>query len=270
MAEEVTGREIIQHIVDAMVEYAQPLKYSTLVPGLYQIYLRPDDYERLEPLFPRIKQETRRGLDEKLASLNKYSRFRLKRKPPHENLLTDWYIEFQVDEDEEQIPAGEPFAVDVQIALPEEPEYGFGTKTISLKTVRMSQGTPKTIKTTAEQIFAKITYPDPSGTQEYLMTKKQIVLGRGGKAHWVDLKLDTVDDVSRNHLRVRYDDQRRAFFAKDISLYGTTMNGTKLPSSLETTDGVTRETDLETQIPQTARFVLADKLYLDFKAEVNL
>lgn len=270
MNEEITGRDIIDHILDAMEEHAHPLKYRTLVPGLYQVYLRPDDYERLEPLFSEIRADTKRGLDEKLASLNS-SRFSLKfnRKPEHINLLKEWYVDFQADVDEEEIPLGEPFAVDLQIALPPEPEYGSGTKTISLKTVRMQDGKPKSVKTSQEQVYARISYCDNTGDQTYLMTKKQIVIGRGGKAHWVDLKLETADDVSRNHLRLLYDDQRKCFFIKDLSLFGTVVNGERIPSSLETVDDVSRETDTKTPLPQTAKIVLAEKLWLDFKSEIN-
>ena len=268
MEDEITGRRIIEHLLLAMEkEYRHPLYYSELVAGLYEIYLRPEDYERLENLFPRIREEARKALDEKLKSLNAPGLFsKFKRKVEYVNLMRDWYIDFQPDVDNEEIPSDEPFGVRFQIALPPEPEYGLGTKTISLKTKGLGRES-KPVDKKQGQILARISYTDDTGNQAYLMTKKQIVIGRGGKAHWVDLQLYTVDDVSRNHLRIRYDDEQKGFLVKDISSLGTTVNGARIPSSLETVNGVARETDLEVPIASSAKIGLADKLLLDFRAE---
>jgi hypothetical protein len=35
------------------------------------------------------------------------------------------------------------------------------------------------------------------------MAKNQIVIGRGGRDYWTDLKLNTLPDVSREHVRLR-------------------------------------------------------------------
>ncbi len=267
MDQEVTGRAIIEHLQNAITEHQHPLVYSTLVPSLYIVYLRPEDYDRLESLFPKIKEEARRALDEKLGALNGSRIRRLQRKPECVNLMGEWYIEFQADTGEEEIPPGEPFAVNLEIALSSEPEYGVGTKTVSLKTVRMSNGQSKQVNSSHGQIYARIAYTDESGQQTYLMTKKQIVVGRGGREHWADLELKTIDDVSRNHFRLRYDEGTNGFFIKDISSFGTTINGNRVPSSLEVVEGSPREIDVEVPLPLTARITLADKVDLDFKAE---
>ena len=44
------------------------------------------------------------------------------------------------------------------------------------------------------------------------MTKDQIVVGRGGRDYWTDLKLDTLPDVSREHFRLRRDPATGAVF----------------------------------------------------------
>ena len=62
------------------------------------------------------------------------------------------------------------------------------------------------------------------------MTKDQIVVGRGGRDYWTDIKLETLPDVSREHFRLRRDPATGQFFLKDLSRLGTTINGEKAPS----------------------------------------
>ena len=50
-----------------------------------------------------------------------------------------------------------------------------------------------------------IEYEDNGGRKTFSMTKDQIVVGRGGRDYWTDLKLDTLPDVSREHFRLRRD-----------------------------------------------------------------
>ena len=50
-----------------------------------------------------------------------------------------------------------------------------------------------------------IEYEDNAGRKTFAMTKDQIVVGRGGRDYWTDLKLETLPDVSREHFRLRRD-----------------------------------------------------------------
>jgi hypothetical protein len=68
-----TARDIILEIVRNMREGLEPLHYSTLPPSIYQVYLHPDDLERLRGIVPRIVEEARRALDAELESLNRAS-----------------------------------------------------------------------------------------------------------------------------------------------------------------------------------------------------
>ena len=81
------------------------------------------------------------------------------------------------------------------------------------------------------------------------MTKDQIVVGRGGRDYWTDLKLDTLPDVSREHFRLRRDPASGKFFLKDLSRLGTTINGEKAPSSIEFSDGEKRDRNVEAPVP---------------------
>src|SRR5262249_15236762 len=79
--------------------------------------------------------------------------------------------------------------------------------------------------------LATLTYRDENGDGVFRMEKPQVVVGRGGPGYWVDLKLRTVPDVSRDHLRLRYDEPERRFYIKDLSTLGTSVNGAAIPSS---------------------------------------
>ena len=66
----VTGKRIILEIVREMREGLHPLLYSRVAPGLYCVYLHPEDFARLEGLVPRIRAEAGRALSDELSRLN--------------------------------------------------------------------------------------------------------------------------------------------------------------------------------------------------------
>ncbi|HEV3196758.1 MAG TPA: FHA domain-containing protein [Bryobacteraceae bacterium] len=117
--------------------------------------------------------------------------------------------------------------------------------------------------------FAVIEYDDGGDRKVYQMTKEQIVVGRGGRDYWTDLKLDTLPDVSREHFRLRRDPESGKFFLKDLSRLGTTINGEKAPSSIEYVEGEKRDRNVEVPVPDTARIGLAEVLYLEFRSASN-
>jgi hypothetical protein len=117
-----------------------------------------------------------------------------------------------------------------------------------------------------EQIHAWIRYEDQSGRHEYAVTKDQVVIGRGGRSYWVDVKLNTLPDVSREHCRIRRDPATGAFYLKDTSQFGTEMNGQRVPASMEVRDGGPVDKNIETPLPGRATIVLAGAVTLNFEA----
>ena len=101
------------------------------------------------------------------------------------------------------------------------------------------------------------------------MTKDEIVVGRGGRDYWTDLKLDTLPDVSREHFRLRRDPATGKFFLKDLSRLGTTINGETAPSSIEFADGEKRDRNVEAPVPAQARIGLAGVVFLEFRSTSN-
>jgi hypothetical protein len=78
---------------------------------------------------------------------------------------------------------------------------------------------------TKGRAFAYLSYADEHGQKSFEMTKNQIVIGRGGRSYWVDLKLDTLPDVSREHCRIRRHPETGRFTIEDASQFGTAVNG---------------------------------------------
>jgi hypothetical protein len=74
-------------------------------------------------------------------------------------------------------------------------------------------------------VLAYLRFADQHGQQSYEVTKNQVVIGRGGRSYWVDLKLDTLPDVSREHCRIRRDNETGRFTIEDVSQFGTAVNG---------------------------------------------
>jgi FHA domain len=269
-----TAREIILEIIRNMREGLEPLHYSTLPPSIYHVYLHPDDFERLRGIFPRMLEETRQALDDELAELNRATlgaRLKLARKPAPKVATPDggWRIEFFENSDDDASPGD--IVIYSELALPPKPEYGAGTMTKRIATRRMGGELTSTHKyeeqpAAAQDAFATIEYEDRGGRQTYRMTKNQIVIGRGGRDYWTDLKLNTLPDVSREHVRLRRDADSGQFFIKDLSRLGTTVNGETIPSSVEFAEGEKRDKNVEAPLPDKARIGLAGVVFLDFQA----
>ena len=269
-----TAREIILEITRNMREGLEPLHYTTLPPAIYNVYLHHDDYERLEGIFPLMREESRKALDAELAELNRASLTqRLKPAKKRDPKVTPpnggWRVDFFENTDEDVQPGD--IVIYSELALPPKPEYGAGSMTKRIATRRMSGETTVTQKyeeppSSATGLIATIDYEDKSGKQTYRMTKNQIVIGRGGKDYWTDLKLNTLPDVSREHLRLRRDPDSGQFFLKDLSRLGTSLNGQKIPSSVEYVDGEKHDKNVEVPLPAQARIGLADVVFLEFRA----
>jgi hypothetical protein len=283
-----TAREIILEIVRNMRDGLEPLHYSILAPAIYNVYLHASDLDRLRGILPRIVQEARQALDGEVAALNRASlgeRLKLTRR--HEPKITapegGWQIRILENTDDDVEPGD--IVIYSELALPAKPEFGAGSMTKRIATRRMggtlsssSSYDKPTAPTQSDApadtatppsdagggAFAVIEYEDQGGHKLYRMTKEQIVVGRGGRDYWTDLKLDTLPDVSREHFRLRRDSSGK-FFLKDLSRLGTTINGEPAPSSVEFVDGAKRDRNVEAAVPEKARIGLAGVLFLEFR-----
>jgi hypothetical protein len=306
MTDRVTGRDIILGILENMKASQEPLLYTTISPGLYDVYLHPDDFERLEGIFPTIADEAKLALDEAVDKLErgnaadgKKKSWFARGKAAEANAMRfpkpaeGWAVAFHPNADDDVNPGD--LVIESTLALPEKQSYSGGAKTRRIRTLRSegqtklvstkldSDGSAKTASSQAQQAgsptirpqprpensdepSAQFTWKDEAGTQTFLMKKPQIYAGRGGVDDWVDLKIEASTDISRRHFRIRRDEATGAFFIKDLSSYGTAVNGQKLRPGIAEVKGVRREVEVEDPLPNRATIVLADVLTIQFEA----
>ena len=63
--------DLIEAVVQNMRANLEELRYSTIAPSRYTVYLSPKEFQRLQGLIPRLRAETVRALDEELARLDR-------------------------------------------------------------------------------------------------------------------------------------------------------------------------------------------------------
>ena len=312
MEAKVRGRDIIAQLIENMRSQGEELRYSTIVPAGYDVYLHPADFQRLETLGDVIAEQARRALDEELAALNRESHIEARvrealHKPrrPFERAGAAWEIRLISDPNDELAPGD--ILVDSTLVLPDN-EMVSGSRTRRIVTrrsgdrvehrVATSPGAaapataslgasapaspspepaspdaqPAAVAAVAQAqstALATLTYRDENGDGVFRMEKPQVVVGRGGPGYWVDLKLRTVPDVSRDHLRLRYDEPERRFYIKDLSTLGTSVNGAAIPSSIELRNGEKVDRNVEVPLPSEAEIGLAGAVVIHFRAETR-
>jgi FHA domain-containing protein len=269
------ARDLIAAVVENMRRNLEPLRYSTLAPSRYTVYLHPREHARLEGIVPILQEQALRALAEELDRLNRRSRVRrlLARlagnDEPDVHNAGDWQVEFLPDPDGE-LQEGD-LLVDSALMLPARPDLGVGERTRRITTVHAGHRTTareQTVTrgaTTPALPGARLTYRDDAGEHHYDLTKDSVTIGRGGVAFPVDVRIAASPDVSREHVRIRRDPQTGAFFVIDLSTLGTTLNGRHVPRGFDESQGTKRENGAETALPESARIGLADAVFLDFR-----
>lgn len=271
MEARVRGRDIIAQVIENMRSQGEELRYSTIVPAAYDVYLHAADFQRLESLCDVIADQARRALDEELQLLNHESRVEARvrqalHRPrlPYERAGPAWEIRLISDPNDELAPGD--ILVDSTLMLPEN-EVVSGSRTRRIVTTRRGDRMESREAAPQSPALATLTYRDENGDGIFRMEKPQVVVGRGGPGYWVDLKLRTVPDVSRDHLRLRYDDAERRFYIKDLSSLGTSVNGAPIPSSIELRNGEKVDRNVEVPLPPEAEIGLAGAVFIRFHAE---
>jgi pSer/pThr/pTyr-binding forkhead associated (FHA) protein len=275
-----TGKAIILEIVRAMRTNVEPLLFTTVAPTRFFVYLHPSDHQRLEGIVPTIVAQAKRALDEEIRVWNERAKpSRIPRRwlggddppPPIELAPDPWDIRFEADEDGEMAPGD--IAIASELKLPAQTEFE-GSKTRRITTMRLGERTGTQEPAPPDgaapaptgTVYGTLAYEDQRGRRRVPITSPLIVVGRGGVGYWVDVKLDTSPDVSREHLRLRRDDATGQFFLKDLSSLGTTVDGQPVPSSVEVVDGRKRDRGIEVPLPPRARIGLANVIVLDFES----
>jgi hypothetical protein len=178
----VSGKEIIQAIVEDMYEGREDLRYSVLPPGIYRVYLHEADYKRVLPIVRHIVDEASRALDEEVDKMNgkpsgageglleslKESVATLRQKAQSfirgddsskewKKPAEGWQISINVDPNDE-LQSGD-LCVNSELMLPPRIELGAGNPTKNLTTIRRSGATRKSDRKYAKEPTAETADP---------------------------------------------------------------------------------------------------------------
>lgn len=283
VARQITGDDIIAEILRNAKQGIFKIRYTALLPSIYRVYLHPTDFDNVRPVVTALTAEARQALIERLEQLNRETKpsmiartlgFDSGKHVEYKILDPDWTIEFHPDA-EERLSRGD-IEIYSELASAERPDFGEGAMTRHV-TKRLASGETSSAAVPSNEVtapaqkrgdstvFAYIRYEDAEGSHVFPVSKNQVVIGRGGKSFWVDLKLHGPSDISREHCRIRRDPVSGRFFLKDVSQFGTTIDGQRVPASVHSKDGRERDENVEAPIPQRATIGLADSVYLTFE-----
>jgi hypothetical protein len=267
--------DLIEAIVENMRTNLEELRYTTIAPSRYTVYLSQAEFSRLEGILPRLQAETIRALNEELERQNR--RWRLRRAvarwlgPPRplQNADARWHVEFLPDLDGE-LRHEQDIVVHSELILPAEPELGAGERTRRVTTVHSERRT-----TTREPVLGtpaavngahgRLVYEDRNGAHRYDIVRESTTIGRGGTMYPVDVRVATTDDVSREHARIRFAPATNDFYLIDLSTHGTTIDGRAVPRGFDEDAGGKRENGAEHRLPDRARIGLAETVFIDFE-----
>jgi len=269
------ARDLIEAVIASMRNNLEPLKYSTLAPSRYVVYLHAEEFARIEGIVPVLQEQTARALAEELEKLNRRPGYRkyfdrlAGPAPPVENVGREWQIDFLPDPDGD-VKFGD-ILIHSELVLPAAPdELGAGQRTRRITTVHVGHKTTRReetvsrTQTASSSPHARLRYEDNAGAHTFDMVRDSVTIGRGGIAYPADVRIDASIDVSREHARIRRDAQSGAFFIVDLSTLGTTVNGRRVPKGYDEVEGTKKENGVETPLPTGSRIGLADTVYLDF------
>ena len=278
-ARPITGDEIISELIRNVEAGAFKVRYTTLVPCIFNVYLHAEDFDQIRPISEFVRNEAKQALADHLESLNKGGPSITRwlgiggdRQIQFKILEPDWTIEFHRDE-EDRLRRGD-IEVYSELGTGERADLGSGAKTtfITRRPAEQQQQQNEAIPAAPTQradrkAFAYLRYRTAAGADTtFPVTRDLTVIGRGGKAFWVDLKIEGPADVSREHCRIRRDPATGAFFIKDLSQYGTTINDEAVPSSLErSATGEKMDRNVEAPLPDHANIGLAGVFFMQFE-----
>lgn len=278
-ARPITGDDIISELVRNLEAGAFKVRYTTLVPCVFNVYLHAADYEQVRPIAEFVRNEAKLALTEHIEALNKGSGlpslvkwlgFEKERPIRFKTLDPDWTIEFHRD-DEDRLRRGD-IEIYSELGSCGQEELGAGAKTtfITRRPVEEQPEQPEPsaapTRSTDRQVFAYLRYKNGGKETTFPITRDATVIGRGGKAFWVDLKVEGPPDVSREHCRVRRDAASGRFYIKDLSQYGTTVDGQPIPSSVaRSAAGDKIDKNIEAPLPDRATIGLAGVCFIEFE-----
>ena len=271
------GDDLVAEVLRNMEEGLFRIRKKTVVPAIYRIYLNPEDHGQFRDVEGYVRTEIRGALDERLAQWNG-SKLRLARvllekigagdgaeTGEYVRVADDWTVEIYPDA-EGKLASGE-IEIHSELGAPQKAEPGGGSMTrriipqkaevtiapVAVAPAAVANSDFPDDERTKGRAFAHITYVDQTGPKVFEVTKNLTVIGRGGRSYWVDVRLETLPDVSREHCRIRRDPESGRFTIEDVSQFGTAVNGTPVGK------------DASVELPAAATISLADVVELGWQ-----
>ena len=277
----VTPAEIIDLMLEEFRAEILELRYSFVVRSVFLVYLSGRDLKRLAPVLELTKTQAIRALNEALTALNK-KKLRIpglaSTQKRYEMIGDGWIVEFHenTDDDAEENPLIIQSEFAPRQTIDRDRDDRIGTETVRITKRAVSGLTTTTTETIRSEsmlnrtannvVYATLEYQDERGNQTYEMTKERSKIGRGANDTWVDLRLHTKQDISREHVQIRLDTGSGKFFIKDLSTYGTSVDGKKIPPGVDRANGSENDLNVESPLPPKAKISLAGVLTLQFRA----
>ncbi|HYP14430.1 MAG TPA: hypothetical protein VEQ63_10950, partial [Bryobacteraceae bacterium] len=127
---QITGDDIIAELLRNCNAGAFKIRYTTILPCLYNVYLHQSDYDLIRPVLPALIAEARSALIDRLDELARKSRpsaiartlgFAPERQTEYKILDPDWTIEFHPDA-EDKLKRGD-IEIYSELASAQRPEF---------------------------------------------------------------------------------------------------------------------------------------------------
>lgn len=247
-----------------------PLRNVVLAPSEYHVYLHPEDFEHVRHVVPRIVHDIQDCLNALVRRLNgrsNWSRMLGVAKPPIELPSGGWAVHIKPALNGD-VGRGE-LGIHSRLSVPPQPRYGSGAGTVRVAQTIVS-GTDRRVVDHAEPLERstgagpgaggpRLMFSDDNGAHVFPLTKDLTKIGRGGEDYWVDVTLTTGTKVSREHCHIRRD-ASGGFFLRDVSSWGTRLNGQPLIKYVETDPAA-----MESELTDGASIQLADAVMLEFR-----
>ena len=140
------ARDLIEAVVDNMRKNLEPLKYSTLAPSRFTVYMHPTEYARLEGIIPILESRPSGRLPMNCTAQPALADHAVAR-AAHERSCSrksttpapQWQVEFRADPDGDMNEGD--LLIDSELVLPARPELGVGERTRRITTVHTGHRT---------------------------------------------------------------------------------------------------------------------------------
>ena len=268
-----SGRGIWLAVKTELTANLYTLPFSRLAPTVYHVYLHADDFETIEGIVPRLVDDISKAVAKEIDRLNvegsRRGRLRgmLRTSPAEPAIEPPEQLEIFIQADQDGEVQRGALGIISRLMVPAPREYVGPATVRTVKTMVADGRRTSTVVDPAGATRATLAYRDEVGDQVVPILKDLVKVGRGGSGAWADVQVFSTQKVSREHCWIIRDGNGR-FFIRDVSVWGTSVNGQPLPPAVRSPEGTVSEPGAQAALPGNARIQLADALVIDFRVDL--